>query len=145
MRAGRFEAAYEPAQRKKSTAIRIAGLNGHTWPLHDGTKQSVSATIRKFVSDTTQARRYFVSGMVQGVGFRFYAQHAAEKLRLNGYVRNLRDGRVEVYALGSAEQLAGMRAALERGARFSSVTEVREEPAQTDPKYAKEFIITYDE
>jgi len=83
--------------------------------------------------------------MVQGVGFRFYAQHAAEKLRLNGYVRNLRDGRVEVYALGSAEQLAGMRAALERGARFSSVTEVREETAQTDPKYAKEFIITYDE
>jgi acylphosphatase len=83
--------------------------------------------------------------MVQGVGFRFYAQRAAEKLRLSGYVRNLRDGRVEVYALGSAEQLAEMRAALKRGARFSSVTEVCEEPAQTDPKYAKDFTITYDE
>jgi acylphosphatase len=57
----------------------------------------------------------------------------------------LRDGRVEVYALGTAEQLAAMRAALERGPRFSSVTEVREEPAQADPEYMKDFIITYDE
>jgi acylphosphatase len=97
------------------------------------------------VSDATQARRYFVSGFVQGVGFRFYAQRAAERLRLSGYVRNLRDGRVEVYALGTAEQLAGMRAALERGPRFSSVTQVSEEPAQVDPQYAKDFIITYDE
>jgi acylphosphatase len=111
----------------------------------DRTKRSVSATIRKFVSDATQARRYFVSGMVQGVGFRFYAQRTAEKLRLSGYARNLRDGRVEVYALGTAEQLAVMRAALERGPRFSSVTEVREEPAQADPEYMKDFIITYDE
>jgi acylphosphatase len=83
--------------------------------------------------------------MVQGVGFRFYAQRTAKKLDLNGYVRNLRDGRVEVYALGTAEQLAGMRAALERGPRFSSVKEVREEPALADRQYAKDFIITYDE
>jgi acylphosphatase len=145
MRAGRFEAAYQSVQRKKSTAIRIAGLDRHLWPPHDRTKRSVSATIRKFVSDATQARRYFVSGMVQGVGFRFYAQRTAEKLRLSGYARNLRDGRVEVYALGTAEQLAAMRAALERGPRFSSVTEVREEPAQADPEYMKDFIITYDE
>jgi acylphosphatase len=82
---------------------------------------------------------------VQGVGFRFYAQRAAEKLHLSGYVRNLRDGRVEVYALGTAEQLAGMCTALERGPRFSSVTRVSEEPARVDPQYAKNFIITYDE
>ena len=79
------------------------------------------------------------------MGFRFYARHAAEKLHLGGYVRNLRDGRVEVYALGTAEQLAGMCAALERGPRFSSVTQVDEEPAQVDPQYTKDFIITYDE
>jgi acylphosphatase len=97
------------------------------------------------VSDATQARRYFVSGSVQGVGFRFYAQRAAEKLHLSGYVRNLLDGRVEVYALGAPEQLARMRAALERGPRFSSVTQVSEEPAQVDPEYARDFIITYDE
>jgi acylphosphatase len=83
--------------------------------------------------------------MVQGVGFRFYVQRAAVKLGLNGYVRNLRDGRVEVYAFGTEEQLAAIRPALERGPRFSSVTEVREEPAQADPEYTKDFIITNDE
>jgi acylphosphatase len=83
--------------------------------------------------------------MVQGVGFRFYTQHTAEKLHLGGYVRNLRDGRVEVYALGTPQQLDGIRAALERGPRFSSVTQVHEEPAQADPQYAKGFVITYDE
>jgi len=45
-----------------------------------------------------QARRYFVSGLVQGVGYRYFTQDAADRLRLTGYVRNLRDGRVEVYA-----------------------------------------------
>jgi acylphosphatase len=82
---------------------------------------------------------------VQGVGFRFYAQREAAKLHLSGYVRNLCDGRVEVYALGEAEQLVAMRAALERGPRFSIVRQVNEEVAQADPEYAKDFIITYDE
>jgi len=83
--------------------------------------------------------------MVQGVGYRFFAQHAAEKLHLGGFVRNLRDGRVEVYAIGGSEQLAELRSALERGPRFSSVTEVREETAQVDSRYARDFSITYDE
>jgi acylphosphatase len=97
------------------------------------------------VSDTAQAKRYFVSGMVQGVGYRFFAQHTAEKLHLSGFVRNLRDGRVEVYAVGGPERLAQLRSALERGPRFSSVTEVREEAAQVDSRYARDFSITYDE
>jgi acylphosphatase len=96
------------------------------------------------VSDAKQAKRYLVSGMVQGVGFRYFAQHAAEKLNLRGYVRNLRDGRVEAYAIGTLEQLASFRAALEHGPRFSSVAEVREEAASPDPQYANDFSITYD-
>ena len=83
--------------------------------------------------------------MVQGVGYRFFAQHAAEKLRLSGFVRNLRDGRVEVYAVGNPEHLAELRSALERGPRFSSVSDVREETAQLDSRYTKDFMITYDE
>ena len=125
------------APHKKCTAIPLAGLGG--------TQRRVSATIRKFVSDTAQARRYFISGMVQGVGYRFFAQHAAEKLRLSGFVRNLRDGRVEVYAVGDPQRLAELRSALERGPRFSSVTDVQEETAQLDSRYTKDFIITYDE
>ena len=69
----------------------------------------------------------------------------AEKLGVYGYAKNLRDGRVEVYAIGAPEQIAGMRAALERGPRFSSVAEVREERADVRPEYANDFVIAYDD
>jgi acylphosphatase len=104
----------------------------------------VSATIPKFVSEEKQARRFFVSGIVQGVGFRFFAQREAEKLHIGGYARNLRDGRVEVLAVGSPAQLEAMKRALERGPRFSKVSGVREEEAQLDPHYEKDFAIEQD-
>jgi len=106
--------------------------------------REVSATIPKFVGDEKQTRRYFVSGIVQGVGFRFFVQREAEKLHVGGYTRNLFDGRVEVLAIGSPEQLDAMKRALERGPRFSSVSGVREEEAQHSPQYAKEFVIEPD-
>jgi acylphosphatase len=90
------------------------------------------------------ARRYLISGIVQGVGFRYFTQDEAERLRLSGYVRNLRDGRVEVYAIGSQEDLARLRTILERGPRGAMVQHVVEESAEIDPRFAEEFSITYD-
>jgi acylphosphatase len=52
-----------------------------------------------------RARRYLVSGRVQGVGFRFFTEEAAAREGLHGYVRNLPDGRVEIAAEGDAEAL----------------------------------------
>jgi acylphosphatase len=49
------------------------------------------------------ARRYVISGRVQGVGFRFFTEAAAAREGLRGWVRNLPDGRVEVVAEGDAE------------------------------------------
>jgi acylphosphatase len=95
------------------------------------------------VSELKPARRYFVSGIVQGVGFRYFAQHAAERLLLSGYARNLPDGRVEVYAIGTDEQLAKLRSALERGPWGARVSEVSEEDASLDSQYATGFVITY--
>lgn len=92
-----------------------------------------------------QTKRYLVSGAVQGVGFRYFTQHAAAKLHLRGYVRNLRDGRVEILASGPPEQLAELRAQLERGPRFASVREVREEEAAPDERFARDFVITHDD
>ena len=91
-----------------------------------------------------RARRYYVSGMVQGVGYRYFAHRAALRLDLAGYVRNLRDGRVEVYAIGPAGLLTTLRAELERGPRGASVSEVREAEAPIDPKFAEGFSVEYD-
>ena len=91
------------------------------------------------------ARRYVVSGIVQGVGFRYFTQDEAERLHLSGFVRNLRDGRVEVYAIGSPENLVRLRTVIERGPRGAMVQYVAEEFADINPKFAEEFSITYDQ
>ena len=96
------------------------------------------------MGDEKQTRRYFVSGIVQGVGFRFFAQREAEKLHVGGFARNLFDGRVEVLACGSPAQLEEMKRALERGPRFSSVSGVREEEVQPNPLFEKKFVIEPD-
>ena len=49
----------------------------------------------------TLAKRFHVSGRVQGVGFRYFVERVALRLGIAGYVSNLPDGRVEVYALSS--------------------------------------------
>jgi acylphosphatase len=75
------------------------------------------------------ARLYLVHGRVQGVGYRYFAQRVAAKLGLNGYVRNLDDGRVEVYAAGPLDKLSDLAAALRSGPRFSDVRGVDEQEA----------------
>jgi acylphosphatase len=87
------------------------------------------------------ARRYIVSGRVQGVGFRNYVEHVAGKLGIDGFVRNRFDGSVEVFAIGAPEQLKQLRFALEKGPMLARVTDVREEPVQPDERYFGSFII----
>ena len=58
------------------------------------------------------ARRYVVSGLVQGVGFRWTAQRVARSLGITGTVRNLPDGTVEIKAHGGPEALENLRGAL---------------------------------
>jgi acylphosphatase len=79
--------------------------------------------------------------MVQGVGFRFFTQRVAEEVRVTGFVRNLWDGRVEVFAMGTAEQHKELRRQLERGPMGSEVAQVQEEPAAPDPEYDGRFAI----
>ena len=90
-----------------------------------------------------ESRRYFVSGMVQGVGYRYFARRAAQRLGLDGYARNLPDGRVEVYAVGIASKLGEFRSELERGPQGASVTGVAEEEAALNSEFAKGFSIEY--
>lgn len=93
----------------------------------------------------TQAKRFYVSGRVQGVGFRFFAERTAASLGVGGYVRNLFDGRVEVYAIGSADQMEALRNALQRGPRMADVDRVDELDADILREYANLFSIESDE
>ncbi|MCZ6696135.1 MAG: acylphosphatase [Acidobacteria bacterium] len=62
-----------------------------------------------------RATRYLITGIVQGVGFRFFTERAARSLGLRGYVRNRRDGRVEAVAAGSVENLEAFMGQLRVG------------------------------
>jgi acylphosphatase len=75
------------------------------------------------------ARRWFVRGRVQGVGFRYFAQRAGMEFGLRGYCRNLDDGRVEVYAIGPADKLSEFAGRLHRGPRWADVRGVEEQEA----------------
>jgi acylphosphatase len=70
------------------------------------------------------ARRFIVSGHVQGVGFRYFLQDAARREGLHGYVTNNDDGSVEAVAEGEAESVDRFEAALRRGPSRSRVEKV---------------------
>lgn len=76
------------------------------------------------------ARRYYVRGRVQGVGYRYFAQREATALGVAGYAKNLDDGRVEVYAMGDEARLDELLARLHQGPRFSDVRGVESVEAQ---------------
>ncbi len=96
------------------------------------------------VRDESRAKRYYISGIVQGVGYRYFAQRLAVRLGISGYTRNLSDGRVEVYAIAPAELHAALRATLERGPQSASVSRVVEEETEIEARFAEGFSIEYD-
>jgi acylphosphatase len=97
------------------------------------------------VSEGIVARRYVVTGRVQGVGYRNFVEHTAEKIRVDGFVRNRRDGSVEVFAMGAPEELLKLRKALERGPMMAQVAHVAEEPSVVEAKYAGNFTVEFTE
>jgi len=67
-----------------------------------------------------------VSGVVQGVGFRWFVRERARRLGLAGWVRNLPDGNVEVAAAGDEQQLQLLRADLQQGPRGAAVERLQD-------------------
>ena len=82
------------------------------------------------MAEGAQARRFLVRGRVQGVGFRWFVEREAQILGIAGWVRNNFDGTVEVLAMGTREQLAGMRSRLQEGPRAARVDDVEESEAE---------------
>jgi acylphosphatase len=69
-------------------------------------------------------RRFVISGRVQGVGFRAFAQHAAHALGVTGWAQNLDNGDVEVHANGAPQHLDDFEARLRQGPRWGEVRAV---------------------
>ena len=72
-----------------------------------------------------------MSGRVQGVGFRYFVQDAAQREGVRGWVRNLGDGRVEALAQGDADAIARFEAHVRQGpsmSRVAAVDSVEESP-----------------
>ncbi|MBR6232120.1 MAG: acylphosphatase [Alphaproteobacteria bacterium] len=70
-------------------------------------------------------KHFTVSGRVQGVGFRAWAQRHAEKLNLSGWVRNLSDGRVEIMAEGLETNELAFWQECQKGPLFGKVIEIK--------------------
>ena len=83
----------------------------------------------------TQALRIVVRGIVQGVGFRFFVLDQARALGIRGTTRNLRDGSVEVLAVGAAEDLERLVEKLRTGPRAARVQGVECEPVTPVPRF----------
>ena len=86
------------------------------------------------------ARKYVVTGRVQGVGFRFFAERVANELGLRGYVKNIWNGDVEAYAIGNEVQLEEFRRQLAEGPRMARVESVQESDTTIDKTY-RSFVI----
>jgi acylphosphatase len=85
--------------------------------------------------------RLEVCGIVQGVGFRYFAREAARRLDLAGWVRNRDDGCVEIAAEGDDGRVRQFVAQVERGPIGAHVTEVRHLPTAELAELPKPFTI----
>jgi acylphosphatase len=74
--------------------------------------------------------RYYVTGRVQGVGYRYFTLQAAQALGVNGFVRNLPDGRVEIVAEAPDDVMASFEERLREGPSFSTVAALDRTPIE---------------
>ena len=72
------------------------------------------------------ARKFFIRGEVQGVGYRFFAQRAAARHQVVGYVRNCPDGSVEAFAEGPASNVEAFKQDLAAGPQWAVVDQLEE-------------------
>ncbi len=70
--------------------------------------------------------RLFITGSVQGIFFRQFIKDNADKNNVKGYVRNLEDGRVEVFLEGDGEAVENMKSICKRGPQHAQIRNVEE-------------------
>lgn len=73
-----------------------------------------------------KAVRLYITGTVQGVFFRGFIKENAEKLGVKGFVRNLEDGKVEIFIEGNPEEVNKMMEIAKKGPKHSQIRRVEE-------------------
>ena len=95
------------------------------------------------MTDELRALRINVTGRVQGVGFRYSTQQKASRLGLFGWVRNERDGSVEIYCEGRAGPIAALLDWLETGgpaySRISGINHYKAQPQGVFSRFSVEY------
>ncbi|AGK61286.1 Acylphosphatase [Archaeoglobus sulfaticallidus PM70-1] len=86
--------------------------------------------------------RIYVSGIVQGVGFRYFTRKLAKELGVKGYVKNLSDGRVLAVAEGESEQIEKFISELRKGPRGAVVRDIKVEEYQPNGEHDS-FVIAF--
>ena len=84
----------------------------------------------------------FISGYVQGVGFRWYVEGLARRMNICGFVKNLRDGRVEVVAEGDDNLIAQFLQELKEGSFKGYLEEVKKVEEEYQGEFS-DFSITF--
>jgi acylphosphatase len=85
--------------------------------------------------------RLFITGTVQGVFFRKWAKEEADKLGVRGHVRNLSDGRVEIFIEGDQVVVDDFAAICKEGPKYAKIRSVEEKEERFQD--FKDFKIIY--
>lgn len=72
--------------------------------------------------------RLYITGTVQGVFFRAFVKENAERHNTKGFVRNLEDGRIEIFLEGNAEDVNKMIEISKKGPRHAQIKHVEIKP-----------------
>ncbi len=86
--------------------------------------------------------KIWVSGVVQGVGFRYFVRQSAHNFTLKGFVKNLYNGQVYIEAEGEKTLIAAFIKEVRIGNRFSDVTNIEVEWNEYSNKF-QNFEITF--
>ena len=103
-----------------------------------------AGTAVKFIIDANNPLtqiHVFISGKVQGVGFRDFTMRNAQRLGLKGFVKNLRDGRVELVAEGDKFALDDLLKKVKRGPRTARVENIKVEDRKFSGEYKKFEVV----
>jgi acylphosphatase len=101
----------------------------------------VGAAVQAADAPTVVRKHWFVTGQVQGVGFRAFTYEAARDLKLKGWVRNLTDLRVEIVAEGPEKDIARLLDRVKKGPPTSKVKDVADAKVDAKEKVPDPFEI----